>query len=157
MNVPRPSVCPHQHGVLPHGFSLRGIPCLCGEDHPEYRIGGLFKPWFGRTYTHLVGGFNLWKIWKSFRIIIPNKGKNKTCSKPPTRHICDHIQWGCSIQTGAGNTHVRMIHEEHDIRTVLCHCTRVEEPAFTTQKLKRKQLWTFKASPPNVHEHYTFW
>ena len=32
----------------------------------------------------LVGGFNLWKIWKSVGMIIPNIWKNKKCSKPPT-------------------------------------------------------------------------
>jgi hypothetical protein len=57
---------------------LRGIPCLCGEDHPEYRIGGLFKPWFGRTYTHLVGGFNFCEKYEShLGLSFPIKGKIK--------------------------------------------------------------------------------
>ena len=38
------------------GFSLRGI---------QSTVGGLFKPWFGRTYTRLVGGFKLCEKYES--------------------------------------------------------------------------------------------
>ena len=100
--APRWSAAPPRPGAA-GGRRLRLGPWRMGRWKPQKErycyiyINGYYMViiWFMmvNNYYWLVVDLPLWKWWSSsVGIIIPNRWKNRTCSKPPTRLGINHHQ-----------------------------------------------------------------